>query len=325
MQLSRRHAIITGTTLLAAGAAGPAPAGQAPAGPGPVGRQVASLYRTRIGDIEVTAVSDGSIALPPAVFGEANLAEARRILAENFLPTEGPVPCALNTFLVHAGGRRSLIDTGSGDALGPTMGQLPLNLAAMGVTPAMIDSVVLTHMHRDHAGGLCSREGAALFPTAELVIPEVEAAFWFDDSNINRVPQGSRGGFAYAKQVEAAYRGRIRRSPGGREVSPGITAIDAFGHTPGHTLYRIASGPAQLLVFGDMVHVPALQTRHPDWGIAFDVDAQAAIATRRRVFDMVVADRLLVAGMHMDFPGFGHLRRDAAGYHLVAAPWRPFL
>lgn len=211
MKLSRRHAIITGTTLLAAAAIGPAPAAQPP-----VGRQVASLYRSRVGDIEVTAISDGSIALPPAVFGEANLTEARRILAENFLPTEGPVPCALNTFLVNAGGKLSLIDTGSGDALGPTMGQLPANLAAMGVTPAMIDSLVLTHMHRDHAGGLCSREGAALFPTAELVIPEVEAAFWFDEGNINRVPQGSRGGFAYAKQVEAAYRGRIRRVPGGR-------------------------------------------------------------------------------------------------------------
>jgi glyoxylase-like metal-dependent hydrolase (beta-lactamase superfamily II) len=320
MKLSRRHATITGTTLLAAGAAGPASAAQPPAG-----RQVASLYRSSIGDIEVTTVSDGSIALPPAVFGEANLAEARRLLSENFLPTEGSVPCALNTFLVNAGGKLSLIDTGSGDALGPTMGQLPANLAAMGVTPAMVDSVVLTHMHRDHAGGLCSREGAALFPTSELVIPEAEAAFWFDEGNINRVPQGSRGGFAYAKQVEAAYRGRIRRVPGGREVNPGITSMDAFGHTPGHTIYRIASGPAQLLVFGDMVHFPALQTRHPEWGISFDVDAQAAVATRRRVFDMAVADRLLVAGMHMDFPGFGHMRQDAAGYHLVTAPWRPIL
>jgi len=320
MNLPRRHAFFTAPALLAAAAAQPGRAAQPPAG-----RQVASLYRTKVGEIEVTAVSDGSIALPPAVFGEANQPEARRILAENFLPTEGPVPLALNTFLVNASGKLSLIDTGSGHALGPTMGQAPVNLAAQGVTPAMIDSVVLTHMHRDHAGGLCDREGRALFPTSELVIPEVEAAFWFDEANINRVPQGSRGGFAYAKQVEAAYRGRIRRVPGGREVHPGITSMDAFGHTPGHTIYRIASGPAQLLIFGDMVHFPALQVRHPDWGIAFDVDQQAAVATRRRVFDMAAADRLLVAGMHMDFPGLGHIRRDAAGYHLVQAPWRPFL
>ena len=159
IKLSRRHAIVSRTTLLAAGSAVPAPAAQSS-----VGRQVASLYRSRIGDMGVTAVSDGSIALLRPVFGEANFAEARRILAEKFLPTDGPVSCALNTFLVNAGGRLSLIDTGSGDELGPTMGKLPANLAAMDVTSAMIDTLVLTHMHRDHAGGLCSREGGGAVP-----------------------------------------------------------------------------------------------------------------------------------------------------------------
>ena len=313
---TRRHLLGAAAALAAAPAFAAAP---------PAGRQVASLYRTRIGDIEVTAVSDGIINLPPAVFGEANLAEARRLLAEARLPTEGPVPCAVNTFLVNTGGRLALIDTGSGDALGPTMGHLPANLAAMGVTPGMVDTILLTHLHRDHAGGLCDKAGAALFPSAELVIPEAEAGFWFDEANIGRVPQGSRGGFAYAKQVAAAYQGRIRRLPGGASPVAGVTSIDAFGHTPGHTLYRIASGPDQLLVFGDMVHVPALQSRHPEWGISFDVDPAGAVATRRRVLDMCAADRLAVAGMHMDFPGLGAVRKEAEGYSLLPAPWRPIL
>jgi glyoxylase-like metal-dependent hydrolase (beta-lactamase superfamily II) len=292
----------------------------------PAGRQVASLYRLRVGEIEVTSVSDGVIALPTAVFGEANQAEARRILGEAMLPVDAPVPCAVNTFLVNAGGRLSLIDTGSGEALGPTMGQMPGNLSAMGVSPSMVDTVILTHLHRDHAGGLCDREGKALFPTSELVIPEAEAAFWFDEASIGRVPQGSRGGFAYAKQVAAAYQGRIRRVSGGAAVVPGVTALDAFGHTPGHTIYRVASGAAQLLVFGDMVHVPVLQTRNPGWGISFDVDPAGAAATRRRVFDMAIAERMMVAGMHMDFPGLGFVRRDGdAAYALLPAPWRPFL
>jgi glyoxylase-like metal-dependent hydrolase (beta-lactamase superfamily II) len=291
----------------------------------PAGQQVAGLYRLKVGSIEVTCVADGTIALPTAIFGEANQAEARRVLADALIDPAQPVPCALNTFLVNSGGRLALIDTGSGAWLGPTMGQLPANLAAIGVTPAQIDQVVLTHLHRDHAGGLLDRENRALFPTSELVIPEVEAAFWLDETNAPRVPAGSRGGFAYARQVETAYRGRIRRVPGGAEVLAGVTSIDAFGHTPGHTIFRVASGDAQLLVFGDMVHVPAIQARFPGWGIAFDVDPAAAAATRRRVFDMAAADRMVVAGMHVDFPGLARVRRAGDAYDLVAMPWRTAL
>ncbi|MBP0465527.1 MBL fold metallo-hydrolase [Roseomonas sp. PWR1] len=319
--IARRGVLAAPAALGLASAAGRPAAAAAP----PVGRQVAGLYRTRVGDIEVTCVADGTIALPAALFGEANQADARRVLAENFIDAATPVPCAVNTFLVNSGGRLALIDAGSGAWLGPTMGQLAPNLAAMGVTPAEIDVVILTHLHRDHAGGLLDRENRPLFPRAEIVVPEAEAAFWMDEGNSGRVPQGSRGGFPYAAQVAAAYRDRLRRVPGGREVAPGVTSIDAFGHTPGHTIYRIASGNAQLLVFGDMVHVPVLQSRFPGWGIAFDVDAATAAATRRRVFDMAVADRLLVAGMHLDFPGLARMRRAGEGFEFVAAPWQAVL
>jgi glyoxylase-like metal-dependent hydrolase (beta-lactamase superfamily II) len=320
MTTASRRALMAATGAAAVLTSLPAAAAAPPAG-----RQVPGLYRLKVGEIEVTCVSDGTIALPSAVFGPDNQAEARRVLAESFIDPAAPVPCALNTFLVNTGGRLVLIDTGSGAWLGPTMGQLTANLAAMGVTPAQIDTVVLTHLHRDHAGGLLDRENRALFPTAEIVVPEAEAAFWLDDSNASRVPEGSRGGFPYARQVAATYGARLRRAPGGAEVAPGITAIDAFGHTPGHTIHRIASGGAQLLVFGDMVHVPVLQTRFPGWGISFDVDPAAAAATRRRVFDMAAADRLVVAGMHVDFPGLARVRRAGDAYEFVALPWRTAL
>lgn len=321
MTLATRRGAIAASLATAALADAPAARAAAP----PVGAQVPGLYRLKVGGIEVTCVSDGTIALPSAIFGEANQAEARRVLAEAFIDPAQPIPCALNTFLVNTGDRLALIDTGSGAWLGPTMGQLPANLAAMGVTPDRIDMVVVTHLHRDHAGGLLDRENRALFPTSELVIPEAEAAFWLDESNAPRVPAGSRGGFPYAQQVAAAYRGRIRRIAGGATVLPGVTAIDAFGHTPGHTIFRVASGDAQLLVFGDMVHVPSIQARFPGWGIAFDVDPAAAAATRRRVFDMAAADRVVVAGMHVDFPGLARVRRAGDAYELVAMPWRTAL
>ncbi len=320
MTLATRRGALAATLATAALAAAPARA----AAP-PIGAQVPGLYRLKVGSIEVTCVADGTIALPSAIFGQANQEQARRVLTDAFIDPAQPIPCALNTYLVNTGDRLALIDTGSGAWLGPTMGQLPANLAAMGMTADRIDTVVVTHLHRDHAGGLLDRENRALFPTSELVIPEAEAAFWLDETNAPRVPAGSRGGFPYAQQVAAAYRGRIRRIAGGATVLPGVTAIDAFGHTPGHTIFRVASGDAQLLVFGDMVHVPVLQARFPGWGIAFDVDPAAAAATRRRVFDMAAADRVVVAGMHVDFPGLARVRRAGDAYELVAMPWRTAL
>lgn len=294
------------------------PAGGAAATPGP---SLPSAYRTTVGRAQVTALADGSLTLEYGLFPEAERREAER-LVEAAHRSKDTIPGAVNGFLVDTG-RLVLVDAGGGSALGPTAGRLLANLAAAGVGPERVETVLLTHLHPDHAGGLIGPGGAAAFPNAEVVVSEAEHAFWTDDGVLARVPEDAKPFFQLARASIAPYAraGRLRRFVPGREVVPGITSVDAPGHTPGHTLYRVVSENETLLIWGDIVHVPALQFARPDWGIAFDVDRARAAQTRRRVFDAVAADRERVAGMHIGFPGLGHVNRADGGFAFAPAFW----
>jgi glyoxylase-like metal-dependent hydrolase (beta-lactamase superfamily II) len=204
---------------------------------------------------------------------------------------------------------------------GPSLGRLAGNRAALGVKPADIDTVLVTHLHPDHVGGLVDAGGQAVFPNAELVVHAVESAYWSDPAVLAAAPEGQeKQAVRLSLATIAAYRDRTRSVTGG-EVLGGVTAVPAPGHTPGHTGWLIASGGDGLLVWGDIVHLPGLQFARPDAGMAFDVDGALAIATRRRILDMAATDRLCVAGMHMDFPGFGHVVRAGSGYAFIGEPW----
>jgi glyoxylase-like metal-dependent hydrolase (beta-lactamase superfamily II) len=184
--------------------------------------------------------------------------------------------------------------------------------------------VLLTHAHPDHANGLIDAAGAAVFPNAEIIISAKESAFWLDDAIMASVPEDSKGYFLGARAALAPYAGRTRLIDEG-EVLPGITAIPEPGHTPGHTGFLVTSGSESLLLWGDIVHLPGVQFARPDAGLAFDADGPAAIATRARIMDMAATDKLLVAGMHLDFPTFGHLVRQGTGYALVPEVWTPWV
>jgi glyoxylase-like metal-dependent hydrolase (beta-lactamase superfamily II) len=282
-------------------------------------RQIPGVYHHRVGDIVVTAISDGFLDGTLDVLRNISVDEARKILTDAFRPARRT---AVNAFLVYSAGRLALIETGSGNYLLPTAGKVLANLAAAGIDPADIESVLLTHMHPDHSAGLTDMAtGRRCFPNAELVVHENEPKHWFDDAKMEVATERAKKlYFQAAREQTSPYRDRWRLFKSG-EVFPGIAAIPCHGHTPGHTSFLISSGRDQLLIWGDTVHVPEVQTARPEVCMEFDTDPYAAAAMRRRVFDMVATDRLLVTGMHMHFPGFSHLVPRGSGYHLIPAAW----
>jgi glyoxylase-like metal-dependent hydrolase (beta-lactamase superfamily II) len=283
-------------------------------------QQAPGVHHRKIGEIVVTALNDGMLDasfdwlthIDPAAPAALHTASFRGI----------PPVITVNAFLLHLGDRLALVDSGCGGAMGPSLGRLAENLAAMGVAPAAIDTVLLTHLHPDHVGGLVDAEGNARLPNAELIMHAAEPAFWGDDEVLAQASDEHRGYIQLARAVLEAYRGRVRTVTSG-EVLQGVTVIPEPGHTPGHSGWLIASGGDLVLIWGDIVHMPGVQFAHPGAGMGFDTDGAQAIATRRRIFDMAATDRLLVAGMHLDFPTFGHVARAGEGYAFIPEVWTP--
>jgi glyoxylase-like metal-dependent hydrolase (beta-lactamase superfamily II) len=282
-------------------------------------QQIPGIYHRRVGDIVVTAVSDGYLDGSLDVMRNVDLDAAHRLLRDAFRPARRT---SVNAFLIHSKGRIAIIDTGSGNYLLPTAGMVQRNLAAAGIDPRAIDTVLLTHMHPDHSAGLTDMSnGERLFPNAELVMHENEPRHWFDDSAMAKADERARKLYFLAGREQVApYKDRTRLFTQG-EVFPGVTAIPSLGHTPGHTAYLVASGIEQLMIWGDTVHVPEVQTAIPEAGMAFDTDLAAAAAARKRMFDRVSADGVLIAGMHLHFPSFSRLARRGNAYELHPEPW----
>jgi len=272
-----------------------------------------TLPSQRIGDSSITAISDGHLTASLDILSGIDPTEALRMQED--AGTAEPSAIHINCYLVRNGGRTVLIDAGAG-GIKQWGGHLIANLALAGVEPSDIDTVLLTHAHPDHVGGLMTASGEAAFPDAELVVHEQELAFWQDDGHLSHASERARGNFQIARRAFDGYRDRLRLFSGG-EVCSGITAVPLPGHTAGHTGYRLASGDRSLLIWGDIVHFPQIQVPRPDVSIAFDQDASLAAETRTRLLDIISADKLLIAGMHLGEPGFARIVRARGSYRVA--------
>ncbi|WP_075292918.1 MBL fold metallo-hydrolase [Pararhizobium arenae] len=276
--------------------------------------QSPGFYRLKIGSVEVTALSDGTIALPLAkLYTNTSEHRAQEALNDAFLPEL--VPTSVNAFLVNNGERLVLIDAGTGTYLGPSLGKLTSNIEASGYKLDDIDDVVLTHIHTDHSGGLMSNSKRT-FPNATLRVNEGEAKFWLSTANAKAATGIVKQHFAEADQCVRPYveAGKFETFADNAAPVPGLGSILYAGHTPGHSAITLESEGQKIVFWGDITHGDILQFDKPGVAIEFDIDQKAAVLARDAAFKQAVEGKYLVAGAHIAFPGIGHVRKDSTNY-----------
>lgn len=311
MALSRRSFLMAGASAAALPLAGCASMPVAPAAT----PMAPGIVRVRIGSFTVTSLPDG-FGERPQVEGfvrNASVAQVQAALAEAGLPID-KITIPFTAFLVDTGSRRLLFDAGNGSFGAPTSGRLLQSLATTGLTPAQIDTVVVSHFHGDHINGLRGKDGQFVFPEARVVVPAPEWAWWMDDARMDALPENARGGFLAARRVFGPIADRVQRFEPGAELLPGIRSLPAFGHTAGHSVFMIESGGDKLLYWADTTNIAALFVRHPDWAVVFDADPEAARRTRRQIMELAVRESALVAGYHLPQPAIGRLVPRGSGY-----------
>lgn len=269
----------------------------------------------RVGAFTVTPLRDGLFPLEPSMIPAAESQAGQALLKGAGLPANGPSPEPVNAFLIRRGDRHWLLDAGCGTVLGPGFDRVTAALASEGVRPEQVETIWLSHLHADHAGGLLTPNRLARFVNAELVLQDREVAYWSDAGARASAPAALSPMFETAQAVLAAYPGRIRRISGEAELASGIQALPLPGHTPGHMGVLIADGSERLLIWGDIVHSRILQMPHPDWTVIWDTDPAEAITTRRRILDRAAIDGLRVTGMHLATSG--RIEHADAGFVLV--------
>lgn len=272
----------------------------------------------KVGTAEVTAVWDGIWEKPhdPAFIANASVDDVKAAMKKAGLP-EDFVSIPFTVSVIRTGGRIILCDSSTGGQVQPTAGKFMANFKAAGFDPAMVNTILISHMHPDHIFGLMERNtNKPVFPNAEIVVSDVEYKFWTDPAVIDKLPEARKG---LARRIQATFPTwkNVRQVSGAAEAAPGIRFVLAPGHTPGHRAFHLSSGNAQLMLSNDTMYQPALVVANPGWRGAYDQDAATAESSRRALMDRIIADKMMVAGYHFPFPGVGRIAKDGNGYALT--------
>jgi glyoxylase-like metal-dependent hydrolase (beta-lactamase superfamily II) len=279
--------------------------------------QAPGFYRLMLGSFEITALNDGTADFPmDKLLLDAKPGEVEKAFSQSFLKL--PAETSVNQFLINTSTKLVLVDTGAGDLFGPTLGHMLGNLRAAGYRPEEVDAILITHLHGDHIGGLSHGEQMT-FPNATVYVDQKDVSYWLNESNEAGAPESARGNFHTARMAMGLYLAANKLKPftGDTVIFPGIKAVEAPGHTPGHAFYVIESDGQKLVLWGDLVHAAAVQFADPTVAIQWDSDPKQAAQTREKAFADAAKNGYWIAGAHLPFPAFGHVRAEGKGYVYV--------
>lgn len=269
------------------------------------------IFKHMVGDIEVTALTDGDGQFTDDQFPGTDAAEISQLMKA---AGQDAIVTNFNAFLIRSGNDLTLVDAGPRELFGPTAGFLPDALTEAGVDPSDVTRLFFSHLHPDHIAGALTPSGEVVFKNAEVIVDEAELALWMDAGNFSGAGEQAQQFQALAEMVIKAYGDRVSTVTGVSEIAAGVTSLPLPGHTVGHCGIRVNSGAEQFVMAADIIHAQDLQLANPDIGIVFDMDGAEAAKSRKSMLDMLATDGTAFSGGHIHFPAIGTVKRAGGGY-----------